>query len=139
VTITVAFIDSFTQISLEKLTGHLSDESLGKCTVEESAVANVVIEGNKPDIDDLKKEIKLTFLSEFKTMDSFRIIIFILLSLITNVEMKMNCLTTECAVLHGIMILLFTVHGIMHQRGLPRSSFRLSNHVEMEEDGAFKL
>lgn len=62
VTITVAFNENnLLRDLLEKLTGLLSDESFGKYTVEESAVANVVIEGDTPDIDDLKNEIKLKF------------------------------------------------------------------------------
>lgn len=61
-TITVAFNENnLLRDLLEKLTGLLSDESFGKYTVEESAVANVVIEGDTPDIDDLKNEIKLKF------------------------------------------------------------------------------
>lgn len=82
------------------MTGQLSDEILGKCTLEESAVANVVIEGDTPDIDDLKKEIKIIFSNEIKTMDSLRIII--LLSLITNEEM--NCLTRQRSVQYSTVL-----------------------------------
>jgi hypothetical protein len=44
---------------------------LGIWTVEESAVANVVIEGDTPDIDDLKKEIKLRFKMSSKPWTHF--------------------------------------------------------------------
>jgi hypothetical protein len=109
------------------LTGQLSDESLGKCTVEESAVANVVIEGDTSEIDDLKEEIKVKFSRDQKSSNPWTHfgLSYHLLALITNVEM--NCLTTECAVLHASRYYDTSLHGTRYNAPERVTKFLPSN------------